>query len=160
MKKRERLRDFGAALSRGGASTEDEAADSAARIRARNSRDDTSWLRYLSSLPEDAVAIIEPLEAGTGHPGRARKGKWRLRFEGRKKPFVDHFTGWTGGEDPVAHLELHFPSRSAAELYCERIALSHQVHEPEDRHPQRVNKQHFELEPPARLEGWPDKSPG
>ena len=97
MKKRERLRDFGAALSRGGASTEDEAADSAARIRARNSRDDTSWLRYLSSLPEDAVAIIEPLEAGTGHPGRARKGKWRLRFEGRKKPFVDHFTGGRAG---------------------------------------------------------------
>ena len=41
----------------------------------RNSQDDRSWLRYLSALPEDARAVLEPLPTATNQGGRARKGQ-------------------------------------------------------------------------------------
>ena len=81
----------------------------------RNSQDDRSWLRYLSALPEDARAVLEPLPTATNQGGRARKGQWRLSFPQRKKPFVDWLMGWTGGEDPLVQVDLRFPTREAAE---------------------------------------------
>ncbi len=50
----------------------------------RNSQDDRSWLRYLSALPEDARAVLEPLPTATNQGGRARKGQWRLSFPQRR----------------------------------------------------------------------------
>jgi hypothetical protein len=68
----------------------------------RVAQDGRWWRRYLTSLPDDARAIIEPYPSASNHGrgGRAHKNEWRLRFEPRKRPFVDWLTGWTGGEDP------------------------------------------------------------
>ena len=63
---------------------------------------DTAWRRYASALPTDAFAIIEP------------------------DPLAGRSGGWTGGSDPLAHLELGFPSREAAEAYCRRYGLSYE----------------------------------
>ncbi len=71
-----------------------------------------------SALPPDALAIIEPVPVATNQGGRAQRGKWRLRFAERARPFVDPLTGWTGGCDPLAHVELRFPSLAAAEHHC------------------------------------------
>jgi hypothetical protein len=71
-----------------------------------------------SAFPPDAVAIIEPMPIATNEGGRARRGQWRVRFEPRCPPFVDPLTGWTGGRDPLAHVELRFHDRDAAERYC------------------------------------------
>ncbi|SMD05828.1 NADH dehydrogenase ubiquinone Fe-S protein 4 [Novosphingobium sp. B1] len=84
---------------------------------------DTAWRRYASALPTDAFAIIEPDPLAGRSGGRAREGRWRLRFRPRSRPFVDPLTGWTGGSDTLAHLELGFPSREAAEAYCRRYGL-------------------------------------
>ncbi|WP_415640344.1 NADH dehydrogenase ubiquinone Fe-S protein 4 [Sphingomonas paucimobilis] len=120
----------------------------------RNSPVDRWWLRYLSSLPEDARAVIEPLPTATNQGGRARKNQWRLRFQQRKKPFVDWLMGWTGGEDPLVHIDLRFPSREAAIRYCERLDLPYEVHEPPPATITPVNKQRFELDDAPVLE-WP-----
>lgn len=80
-----------------------------------------------SALPPDALAIIEPVPVATNQSGRAQRGKWRLRFAARARPFVDPLTGWNGGCDPLAHLELRFPRREAAELYCRGQQLRFEV---------------------------------
>lgn len=138
-------------------STADQQGEATPPFDGRNAPDDSWWLRYLSSLPADAVAIIEPVEVAPGHGGRAFEGKWRLRFALRRKPFVDPLMGWTGGDDPLAHLDMRFPSRDAAVQYCERIALRFTIHDPAKRHQAPVNKQHFELEHAKELKGWPDE---
>ena len=76
-----------------------------------------------SAFPSDAVAIIEPMPIATNQGGRARRGQWRVRFEPRFPPFVDPLTGWTGGRDPLAHVELRFHDRDAAERYCRSAGL-------------------------------------
>ena len=71
-----------------------------------------------SALPADALAIIEPVPVATNQGGCAHHGKWRLGFATRARPFVDPLTGWTGGRDPLAQVELRFPSLTAAAHYC------------------------------------------
>ncbi|WP_237241396.1 MULTISPECIES: NADH dehydrogenase ubiquinone Fe-S protein 4 [Sphingomonadaceae] len=69
------------------------------------------------------MAIIEPMPIATNQGGRARRGQWRVRFEPRCPPFIDPLTGWTGGRDPLAHVELRFQDRGAAERYCRSTGL-------------------------------------
>jgi hypothetical protein len=73
---------------------------------------------HASALPPNAVAIIEPVPVAVNQAGRAVTGAWRLRFAERWRPRVDPLTGWTGGGDPLAQIELRFPDREAAERYC------------------------------------------
>lgn len=89
-----------------------------------------------SALPADARAVIRPVERNPISSGRAGTDRWLLEFERRTPPFVDPLTGWTGGSDPLAHLSLNFPSRSAAIAYCERNGLRFEVRErpPAKRH--------------------------
>jgi len=75
---------------------------------------------HASALPPDALAIIEPVPVAVNQAGRAGAGAWRLRFAERWRPRVDPLTGWTGGGDPLAQIELRFPDREAAERYCRR----------------------------------------
>lgn len=52
----------------------------------RNSPVDRWWLRYLSSLPEDARAVIEPLPTATNQvdgPGRINGGSGSSRERSR-----------------------------------------------------------------------------
>lgn len=76
--------------------------------------------RHSSALPSDALAIVEPVPMAVNQAGRARADTWRLRFAERWRPHVDPLTGWTGGGDPLAQIELRFPGREAAERYCRR----------------------------------------
>jgi hypothetical protein len=78
-------------------------------------------------LPCDALAIIEPVPMRVNQAGRAREGTWRLRFAERWRPRIDPLTGWTGGGDPLAQIELRFPDREAAERYCRRENVPFEV---------------------------------
>jgi len=110
----------------------------------------------LSALPDDAVAVIEPYPIGTNQGGRARKGEWRLRFLPRKKPFVDPLTGWTGGSDPLVHVNLRFPDRKSAERYCQRLGVRYETREPPPSSKWKpVIKQAFELQALPPLCCWP-----
>jgi hypothetical protein len=96
---------------------------------AEQAANDNGWRApaLASALPSDALAIIELVPVATNRGGRAQRGKWRLRFAARARPFVDPLTGWTGGCDSLAHVELRFPSLSAAELYCHGQQLRFEV---------------------------------
>lgn len=83
-----------------------------------------------SALPDDAVAIIEPPSRSVNRAGKARDRAWLLRFQPRGRFFVDPLTGWTGSDDPLAHLALRFPTREAAIRYAERHGLAFELREP------------------------------
>jgi hypothetical protein len=80
----------------------------------------TSGPSHSSALPSEARAIIEPVPVAVNQSGRAQAGTWRLRFADRWAPQADPLTGWTGGGDPLAQIELRFPNAAAAERYCRR----------------------------------------
>jgi hypothetical protein len=85
------------------------------------------WRRDLSALPPDASAVIEPANGGANQAGRARKSRWRLWFKPRVRPSADPLTGWAGGGDPLAHLELSFRRPADAIAYCRRHGIDHVV---------------------------------
>ena len=70
-------------------------------------RDLITWSRQENRLP-------------AGGTGAASGG---VRFEPRCLPFVEPLTGWSGGRDPLAHVELRFHDRDAAERYCRSTGL-------------------------------------
>lgn len=82
---------------------------------------------YSSSLPRDARAVIEPVPVGVNQSGRAKAGIWRLRFAERWRPRADPLTGWTGGGDPLAQVELRFADLEAAMRYCRREGVSFEI---------------------------------
>ena len=86
--------------------------------------------RQQSALPDDAVAIIEAPSRSVVQAGKARDRTWLLRFQERGRTFVDPLTGWTGSDDPLAHLALRFPTRGAAIRYAERHGLPYELREP------------------------------
>ncbi len=104
------------------------------------------WRRYLSAIPQDAKAVIEPEPVATNQGGHARRDKWRLRFPMRTKPHVDCLTGWTGGSDPMANVTLTFPDRGSAERFCARQGIEYSVAPPPNERHVPVNKQTFELD--------------
>lgn len=112
-------------------------------------------VRHDSAIPRDARAVIEPVERSVTQSGRARVGSWRLRFRPRSAFHVDPLTGWTGGSDPLRHVELAFPSREAAIAYARRQGLAFDVREPRPRPPFTPNLQAWETQGPVRLCCWP-----
>jgi hypothetical protein len=76
-----------------------------------------------SVFPRDAVAVIYRPTRSAMTSGRARTRQWKLRFERRSPGFVEPLMGWTGGEDPLAQVELTFPSAEAAVAYARRQGL-------------------------------------
>ena len=86
--------------------------------------------RRMSALPPGARAIIEPLPIGINQAGRAHASRWRLRFAPRWRPEPDPLTGWTGGCDPLAQVELRFATRSAAERYCRSEGIPFEIRDP------------------------------
>lgn len=92
--------------------------DQSSSLAANDNR--RSGPSHASTLPPDARAIIEPAPMPVNQAGRAREGTWRVRFAERWHPQVDPLTGWTGGSDPLALIDLRFPDCDAAERYCRR----------------------------------------
>lgn len=82
-----------------------------------------------ASLPSiwraDALAIDEPVPVASNQSRRVPRG--RVPFDSRTRPFVNPLTGWTGGSDPLTHVELRFPDREMAERYCRREGLPFRI---------------------------------
>lgn len=77
------------------------------------------------------VRIHQPGRSVTqSAPGR---GEWVLDFAPSARPPMDPLTGWTGGEDPLAHLRLRFPDRGSAVAFAERHGWRYEVTEPPPR---------------------------
>jgi len=83
--------------------------------------------RDASALPSDARAIIEAVPIAVNQSGRAQAGIWRLRFAERWRARADPLTGWTGGGDPLAQIELRFATLEAAEGYCRREGVRFEI---------------------------------
>jgi len=80
--------------------------------------------------PKNVTARIQKAERSTTTSGLARSKGWRLTFERRRAPVLDPLMGWTGGDDPLAHAELSFPTLEAAICYAEGQGLSDEVTPP------------------------------
>lgn len=80
-----------------------------------------------SALPSNAKAIIEPVPIGINQSGQGCIGMWRLRFAERWRPRPDPLTGWTGGGDPLAQIELRFADLEAAKRYCQREGVRFEI---------------------------------
>jgi len=77
--------------------------------------------------PKDAAARIQKADRSVTTSGPARTKGWRLTFERRSPPVLDDLMGWTGGDDPLAQVELSFPTLEAAVRYAERQRLSYEI---------------------------------
>lgn len=106
-----------------------------------------------SALPSDALAIIEPVPIAVNQSGRAPRGTWRLRFAERWGSRADPLTGWAGGGDPLAQIELRFPDLDAAVRYCRREGVSFEVRGTTQS--RRFTKPCLTGEAPLRLCCWP-----
>ena len=76
-----------------------------------------------STFPTDAVAVIYRPARSAMTSGTANSRQWKLRFERRSPPFIEPLMGWTGGDDPLAQVEMTFPSAEAAIAYARRQGL-------------------------------------
>lgn len=77
--------------------------------------------------PEEAQALIGPRRRPVTTSGRAGAGQWVLRFERRTAPAVESLMGWTGGDDPLAQVEIVFDTREQAVAYAEREGVAYRV---------------------------------
>lgn len=118
----------------------------------RTTAGDAEARRRQSALPEDAVAIIEVPPKSVTQGRKARSQSWLLRFPPRRPMFHDPLTGWAGGDDPLAHLSIRFPSREAAVRYAERQGLAYEVREP---NPVRTAGAKLAVDQAPRLCCWP-----
>jgi hypothetical protein len=80
-----------------------------------------------SIFPKDAQAVIHRPAPSVTTSARSRAQPWKLRFERRSAPFIEPLMGWTGGDDPLAQVELSFPSADAAIAYARRHGLQYTV---------------------------------
>lgn len=86
-------------------------------------------------FPPDARAVIHRPARSVMTSGRAGTCDWVLEFEPRSREFVEPLMGWTGGDDPLRHLRLRFPTREAAMAYARREGVPFTVHEPQEPRP-------------------------
>lgn len=58
---------------------------------------------------------------GLGSPvlQKGRPG-WVVEWASDRPPHADPLTGWAGGSDPQAYVQMRFPSLDTAIDYCER----------------------------------------
>ena len=81
----------------------------------------------LPAFPQDAVACIERPARSAMTSAPLEPEAWRLVFERRRPPFIDPLMGWTGGRDPLALIELTFPTLEEAVSYAQRQGLRYVV---------------------------------
>lgn len=93
--------------------------------------------RLRSSLPQDAAAVIERGPRSVTQSAPALRRPWLLRFKPRARQGIDPLTGWTRGNDPLAHLTLRFPDLASAIRYAERHDLPYEVLDDQPRRPRR-----------------------
>jgi len=81
-------------------------------------------------LPDDAFARIYRPSRSAMTSGMGCTKWWRLVFEPRFPPFTEPLMGWTGSRDPLAQVELRFPTLESALAYARREGLRYVVHTP------------------------------
>jgi ETC complex I subunit conserved region len=91
-----------------------------------------------SLFPVDAQAVIYKAARSTMMSAPKRKEEWKLRFERRTPLRIEPLMGWTKDDDPLAQVELSFPSAEAAIAYARRqglqyIVLGSPAHDPQSR---------------------------
>ena len=84
--------------------------------------------RWRASLPRRRVVIYQPAKSAMTS-GRAGTKRWLLEYEPQSAPFIEPLMGWTGSADPMAQMELSFPTREAAVAHAERQGLDYDVRE-------------------------------
>jgi hypothetical protein len=77
-------------------------------------------------LPTGPAVIYKPARSAMTSGRRGTK-RWVLQFERRRPLRIEPLMGWTGGDDPMAHVELKFGSLRSAIRYAERLGLSYSV---------------------------------
>src|SRR5215211_3632468 len=85
-----------------------------------------------SSFPRDTVARIFRPARSAMTSGKARTKGWQLVFERRSAPYIEPLMGWTADDDPLAAVELSFPTLRAAVRYAERQGLPYVVQTTEE----------------------------
>jgi ETC complex I subunit conserved region len=80
-----------------------------------------------SVFPADAHAVIYRPAPSPMTSGRARRQRWKLRFERRYPQYVEPLMGWTADDDPLTQVELSFPSAESAVAYARRQGLQYTV---------------------------------
>jgi len=91
-----------------------------------------------SLFPVDAQAVIYKPARSTMMSAPKRKEEWKLQFERRTPLRIEPLMGWTEDDDPLAQVELSFPSAEAAIAYARRqglqyIVLGSPAHDPQSR---------------------------
>ncbi|WP_210528519.1 NADH dehydrogenase ubiquinone Fe-S protein 4 [Rubellimicrobium arenae] len=97
--------------------------------------------------PKGVRARIQKADRSVTTSGKARAKGWRLTFERRSPPVLDDLMGWTSGDDPLAPVELSFPTLEAAICYAEGQGLSYEVIPP----PGATDRQREQLAAAVRL---------
>ncbi len=69
----------------------------------------------------------------TTQSGRARDGIWELAFDAPSGVRHDPLTGWLGGGDTQAQVQLTFATLEAAIAYCDREEIEYTVNRGSDR---------------------------
>jgi len=110
--------------------------------------------RSISAFPDDAAAVIEPVEPPVTQSAPRLRTGWRLRFERRERMRADPLTRWAGSGDTLQQAELSFPTRAAAEAYARRHGLRYRVREQPARRSRRPGWRRLPP-PPLRLGSWP-----
>jgi len=80
-----------------------------------------------SIFPDGAVARIYCRCPSVTTARKPRKKRWCLVFERRTAPLIEPLTGYTGGDDPLAQVELEFPDLESAVAYARCQGLNYVV---------------------------------
>lgn len=84
------------------------------------------WLgpcRNRTNFPEGTTARIFRRSRSAMSSGAGDTRCWRLNFRGPGRRFIEPLMGWTGSTDPLAGLEIKFPTLEAAIRYARRQGL-------------------------------------
>ena len=72
-----------------------------------------------------AAARIFQLSKNAMQSGRALAGRWVLEFESEARKRADPLTGWSGGADTQAQVQIVFPDADSAKAYAEREGVDY-----------------------------------
>ena len=82
------------------------------------------------TVPPGTMAHIHKPGRSATTSGKVRSCAWVLSFQPCSAQFVEPLMGWCGGDDPLRHVELRFPSRDAAVRFATRHGIPFEVDEP------------------------------
>ena len=91
---------------------------------------DMVWLgpcRNRTQFPAGTTARIFRRSRSAMSSGAGDTRCWRLTFRGPGRRFIEPLMGWIGSTDPLAGLELRFPTLEAAIRYARRQGLDFTV---------------------------------